>query len=154
MTTEQINTLGLLNGLIAACGSSHYGFTSAAAELRDPVLKPMFIALGEQRAGFMRELHGLGDRWGGVDDTAAEMEVLSKKWKPLREAVAASDLLQVLDLVIQAENSAAGAYRRALDEEAVAPEVRNVVRRQLDAIEKAREQLQRLRSERAGSPMC
>ena len=145
MTIEQINTLGLLSGLVATCGGSHYGYTAAVADLRDPKLKPLFIALGEQRASFMRDLQELGERFGGVEEEAAELEATSGKWKPVHAAVAEGDPQQILQEFIHRENAAVETYSRALHEEKVMPDAIELARRQREAIVQAREQLRKLR---------
>lgn len=145
MTIEQINTLSLLNGLIAACGGSHYGFSAAGADSSNPTLKALFIALGEQRAGYKRELQDLGERFGGADEEAAQMEVVSGQWKPLNDALAVGDDTRVLDVLERKENAAVNAYSRALEEEKVMPDAIDVVRRQLSSIEQARDQLENLK---------
>ncbi len=148
MTIEQVNTLGVLNGLLATCGGSHFGYSAAAADLDDSSLKALFIALGEQRAGFLRELHGTADRFGGADPDANQMEALSGKWKPLQDAAASRDTAGVLAILVQAENAALTAYNHALDEEKLMPDAVTLLERQRDAITQARDQLEHLSVER------
>lgn len=147
MTIEQINTLSVLNGLIATNGGSHFGFTTAAAEISDPNLKPLFTVLGEQRAAFLRELQDLAGRFGGADEDPAAADLVSRRWSRLRRAIAEHDTPAVLEECERGEDAASAAYTKALGVERLMPDARKVVERQAASVKQAYEQISHLREE-------
>jgi uncharacterized protein (TIGR02284 family) len=144
MTIEQINTLSLLNGLIATCGGCYHGYSAASTELNDPKLKPLFTVLGEQRAGFLRELQSIGERFGGVEEDAVAMGTQSKRWKDLHAIVATGTSKEILDMLVSAEDAVVDTYAQALEQDRVMPDARQVAHHQYDVILEARERLKNL----------
>ena len=146
MSIEQINTLSALNGLMASCGGSYYGFALAGAEMADARLKPLLIAIGEQHAAFLRELRDLAARFGGGEDPAT-VDLGSRRWDRLHDAAAHNDVHAVLAECEDAEAATLGSYRQALGIERLLADARTVVARQLESVRQTQNQIHQLREQ-------
>lgn len=139
MSTLSKETIELVDHLIETCKDGQEGYRSAAADVEDPELKQLFAGYSAQRAGFADELQCTVRALGEEEpcDHSSMAGDLHRAWINLRSALAARDAHAILLECERGEGHALKVYREALETPDVPGEVREVVKKQLAAIEAA-----------------
>jgi uncharacterized protein (TIGR02284 family) len=101
--------------------------------------------LSGQRERFSAELRALATSQGVDVDTEGSLTgAMHRSWMSLKESLASNEVGAVLSSAEAGEDDAVREYRDALDEDLPAP-VRSVVEEQAEAIERAHDEVRRLR---------
>lgn len=130
--------------MVASCGGSHFGFSAAAAEETDPALKALYTVFRDQRAVMMHELQEIADAFGGIDESASEMETASHRWKKLSESVSEGDTARTIEVCMHAEEGAANTYNTALQEDDLPKNLVTIASGHLRSFKQTRDKLKEL----------
>lgn len=125
------------------------GFADAAEKLADSDradLAPKFHEFAQQRAGFAAELEKMAAAYGDdIDESGSVKGTIHRGWMSLKDALAGSDPDGVLDAAEQGEDHAVGEYREAIEAD-ISSELKDVLSRQMAAVEAAHNQVKALRN--------
>ena len=135
--------------LIETLEDGKKGFTQAADKLADsdrPDLTAKFREYADQRATFSAELETMAAAYGDdIDEDGSVLAAAHRGWMSLKDALSGSDPDGVIDAAESGEEHAVKEYQKALDEDDISPELRQVVQRQKADIEAAHAEIKRLR---------
>ena len=133
--------------LVETLKDGERGFAAAADKLRDgdrPEWAATLQGLSEQRAGFRREIVGLGHAYGeDVDESGSAAAALHRGWISLRDSLTGDDAGSVLGAAVTGEDHAVSEYDKALEQDLSAG-FRDVVSRQHAAVVAARDEVKAL----------
>ena len=125
------------------------GFANAADKLADSDradLAPMFREFSEQRAGFAAELTSMAAAYGDeIDEHGSVKGKIHRGWMAVKDALSGSDPDGVLDAAEQGEDHAVSEYRDALEED-ISPDLKDVLGRQMAAVQASHNQVKALRN--------
>jgi uncharacterized protein (TIGR02284 family) len=139
------STIDTLNLLIRTSRDGEAGFLSCAEQLQSSRLRELMRARADECARAVEELAPLVRRFGGepVDTTSAPGDA-HRAWVVARAALVGADDGAVLDECERGEDVALADYRRALQAD-LPPDVAQVVRHQLQGVQRNHDQVKALR---------
>lgn len=134
-----------LNDLIETCRNGEKGFEACARHAKAPELKSVFGTRAVDCARAAEELEtqvrSLGGRPGHGGTT---MAALHRGWLALRSSLTGFDDHALLEECERGEDLAVRRYRQALDKD-LPPEVRSLVARQSEGVQRNHDQVRALR---------
>ena len=140
------NLRATLNDLIQTCKDGQEGFLTAAENLDTDEVKKVFNEYSLQRAKFTGELqsaaHALGD--SHPEDASSLAGALHRGWINLKSAVVGRNRHAILEECERGEDSAVGAYKKALLRD-IPADLRETIARQAAAIQEAHDRVKALR---------
>lgn len=147
-------TVSILNDLIETCKDGEQGFKACAADLQDAQLKLGFNERAGQCAAAAAELQEIVSRLGGVPEKSSSISgALHRRWVDIKALVTGKDTVSILKECERGEDVALARYRAALEKDLPA-EVRAVVERQLQGVQRNHDQVRNLRdSAEAGAKL-
>ena len=150
MDTE--DTVFVLNDLIETCKDGEKGFRECAEDLKSPQLKTTMTQRAQDCATAATELQELVRTLGGDPETGTSMAGdMHRRWIDLKTSITGKDDEAILNECERGEDVALKSYRKALEKE-LPPEVRAVVERQMQGVQRNHDQVKALRdAERARS---
>lgn len=135
-TDEKVTT-----DLIETLEDGRQGFEHAAKRLADsdrPDIARRFETFAVQRGEFSAELEAMAASYGDdIDEDGSIAAAVHRGWISVKDAVAGADAAGVLDAALTGEDHAVSEYGDALDQD-ISPKLRDVIVRQLAAIEAVR----------------
>jgi uncharacterized protein (TIGR02284 family) len=145
-TTASYDTINCLQQLISISRDSEDGFREAARDVRNQDLKELFAMVAQQRGEFGAELKrivsSLDEDPESSKDFGGEVRLL---WLELKAALSAGDEHTILFECERGEEAAVNAYRDVLKDYTLSPDIRVVVERQWEAVQKSHERMRHLR---------
>ncbi|MDN3923308.1 PA2169 family four-helix-bundle protein [Roseateles violae] len=142
-------TLKILNDLIETSKDGEYGFRSCAEHVRDnSPLRELFGNRANECRSAAAELQTLVVRLGGrPSDEGSVLGSLHRGWVSVRGALAGHSEQAMLEECERGEDQALDAYREALDEPELPPDVREVLERQYQGVKRNHAQIRNLRDQ-------
>ena len=141
-TDERVNT-----DLIEILEDGRNGFAHAATRLADsdrPDIGRRFETFARQRGEFSAELESMAAAYGDdIDEDGSPAAAVHCGWISVKDAIAGADPAGVLDDALTGEDHAVSEYRDALDQD-ISANLRDVIVRQLAAIEAVRAEVKAL----------
>ncbi len=141
-----------LNSCIEACTDGERGYAAAAADVRAPELRELFLAKAKQRSDFVVALQKAIAKLGSYSENQGSVAgALHRGWLNARIAVEGRSDAIVLEEWVRGEENALLAYERAFREvplPTLPDDVQALLREQLNAI---RESLTTARARHADS---
>ncbi|GGJ78172.1 PA2169 family four-helix-bundle protein [Pseudomonas matsuisoli] len=138
-------TISELNDLIETCLDGYKGFKECADDLKDPQLKSTMLKRAEDCSQAATELQQLVTRLGGDPEQKASVSgALHRKWVDIKSAVTGKSDEAILNECERGEDVALKSYKEALEKDLPA-EVRMVVERQLQGVQRNHDQVKALR---------
>lgn len=142
---ERDDIVETLNDLIENCKDGEYGFRTCAEHAKSTSLKSVFSQRATECRSAAQELQTLVTRFGGKPDTTGTVSgAVHRGWLAVRGAIALDDDQAMLNECERGEDIAINRYRKAL-EEALPPDVEQVVRRQYEGARRNHDQIKALR---------
>jgi len=146
------DTISVLNDLIETSKDGEKGFLECAEDLKNPQLKTTMTQRAHDCATAAAELQQLVRTLGGdpetTTSTAADMH---RRWVDLKAMVTGKDDEAILNECERGEDVALKSYRKALEKD-LPMDVRSVVERQMQGVQRNHDQVKALRdAERARS---
>lgn len=149
MTTESsiaYDTLNCLQQLISISRDSEDGFREASSDVRNADLKELFAMIATQRREFGAELKKIVASFDedpeSSKDFSGEVRLL---WLELKAALTAGDEYTILFECERGEEAAVNAYRDVLKGYDLPGDIRVMVERQWEAVQKSYERIRHLR---------
>ena len=138
-------TISVLNDLIETSMDGEAGFRTCAEDVKDLELKSLFTNRAQECALAAKELQTMVRGFGGTpeDDTSVAGD-LHRRWVDLKALVSGKDEESILNECERGEDAALKSYRSALEKDLPA-EVRIVVERQYQGVQRNHDQVKALR---------
>ncbi|QYM78017.1 PA2169 family four-helix-bundle protein [Horticoccus luteus] len=145
MKTEHEKTISILNDLVETCNDGHHGFRTAGEDAEDQELRNLFEQFAAERQRFTGELQNRIRSLGGDPDQHGSVSgTLHRGWIDIKSAIASNEPHSVLAECERGEDAALKAYREALKKD-LDLATRDIVSRQLTAIQAAHDRVKQLR---------
>ncbi|MDB5892697.1 MAG: hypothetical protein JWQ88_228 [Rhodoferax sp.] len=147
-TMDQDDVVDVLDDLLETCRDGEYGFREVAEHTKTPALKTTFLQrAGEcQKAG--AELQSLIVRFGGdASEGGSASGALHRGWVSVRGTISALSDQAMLDECERGEDAALARYRKAVKQEGLPADVRAVIERQMQGVQRNHDQIKALRDQ-------
>lgn len=144
---DKDDVIDTLNELMETCRDGEYGFTACAEHTQAQSLKTIFLKRAEECSDAADELQSQVLRLGGKPDahgTAAG--ALHRGWVAVRGTLSGYSDKAMLDECERGEDAALGRYRKAL-KQTLPEDIRALVERQRQGVQKNHDQIKSLRDE-------
>jgi uncharacterized protein (TIGR02284 family) len=146
MDTSQDGAVKLLNSLIETTLDSAHGYEEAAEHARDGQLKTMFSERSRRRQDLARQLQQEVRTFGG--DPKDSQSVLGKahnKFVDLKSALTGGNEKAVVDEVERGEDVIKAKFEKALKDDDLPPNARQVVSHAYESIRADHDEISRLK---------
>ena len=142
----------ILNDLIRINNDRVEGYAKAAAQANDQDLQSLFSQFSQQSRQFANELRSLvNSRYGSeendkivTDETTASGKIY-RTWMDVKDKFAGGNRKSVLASCEFGEDAAQKAYKSALEDDELSPDVRSIVEAQKAELLDAHNQVKRMR---------
>jgi uncharacterized protein (TIGR02284 family) len=144
--TNPKEVIGVLNDLIETSKDGEEGFKECAENVERSDLKAMFMDRARDCAMAAGELQTIVQRLGGTpEDSASTTGSLHRRWVDLKAALTGKSEQAILNECERGEDVAKKNYQKALDNQALPPDIRAVVERQYQGVLRNHDQVKALR---------
>ena len=144
--TDLKQTVSVLNDLIETCKDGEKGFRTCAEDIRRPELKSLFTTRARQCADAAAELQQVVRQLGGDPETDTSVAGdLHRRWVDLKSLITGKDDEAILNECERGEDVAKRSYQKALEEDLPA-EVRALVQRQYEGVQRNHDEVRALRN--------
>ncbi len=128
-----------LNHLISIANDGKYGYKTAAEEVDDVTLKQLFTQYSAERETYAEELKRRVASLGNSSDEegGGPLGALHRTWIDLKSTLTSGDREAILKACVTGEEAAVKAYRKAIDEDYIDSNIRQVLTTQLSGVEAA-----------------
>ena len=140
------DSTSILNDLIETSKDGEKGFRTAADDSRNPDLKQIFLQRAEDCARGAAQLQKIVARYGDKPETGGSLlGAVHRGWVNVKSTITDRDDVAILEECERGEDVAKAVYRKALEDSTLAPDVREAVQRQYDAVVRNHDQIRALR---------
>ncbi len=147
-TMREHDVADVLNDLIETSKNGEKGFRTCAEHCKSSELKSIFERRAEECRIGAQQLQSLVAQGGEKPETGGSVAgAMHRGWVIARGAVALNDDLSMLEECERGEDVAKNSYRKALEKD-LPPDIRAVVQRQADGVQRNHDQIKRLRDQR------
>jgi uncharacterized protein (TIGR02284 family) len=144
---EHNDVVKTLNKLIETSKDGEYGFRSSGEHVKSPQIRELFMKRAEECRQAAAELQSLVVQHGGsADDGGSASGAMHRGWVAVKGALAGYSDLAMLEETERGEDVALASYRRALEQD-LPPNVRQVVERHLQGVQRNHDQVRMLRDQ-------
>ncbi len=141
------DVIATLNHLIETCRDGERSFAHVAEHAKSAALRTLFSRRGDECALAAADLATCVRQLGGTPDSGGSAGgALLRGWSALRNSVAGSSDLALLEDCERTEDMALERYRRALENDLPEPE-RTLVMRQLEGVQRNHAEVRALRDQ-------
>ena len=141
------DVLDVLEDLVECCKDGEYGFRSCADNAKRADLKSVFMQRADDCQRGARELQEQVRSLGGdVDDSGSAMGAVHRGWVSVRSTLSTYDDKAMLDEAERGEDNALARYRKAL-QKPLPSNIREIVERQLQGVQRNHDQIKMLRNQ-------
>ncbi|APW39217.1 hypothetical protein RD110_20010 [Rhodoferax koreense] len=142
------DVVDVLNDLLETCRDGEYGFREVAEHTKTATLKTTFLQRSNECLKAGSELQSLVVRYGGeVAEGGTTSGALHRGWVSVRGALGGLSDLAMLNECERGEDAALARYRKALKEEGLPSDVRALIERQLQGVQRNHDQIKLLRDQ-------
>ena len=145
---ELNRTAGVIEDLVETLEDGYKGFKQAADKLENDGRADVaadFMRFADQRRSFSAELRELAVKAGHtIEEDGSLGGALHRGWIALKDALTGDNASAIISAAKTGENHAVTEYEEALANDALTPEMRDVVARQLDEIKSVRDKVDAL----------
>ena len=139
------NQVNALNKLITTLYDGENGYKEAADEVDSVSLATKFRELSQQRYNFGHEIKPEITKLGGKVDKGGSLAAGAHRiWMDIKETFSSNDEGAILKECIRGDESAVDTYREVLKDTSLTTDARQIVTRQLEAIERSLGELRTL----------
>ena len=147
--TPMKSDMAVAKDLIETLEDGKNGFAAAAEKLAEsdrPQLASKFRQYSSQRSQFADEIRAMAADYGDeIKEEGSLGAALHRGWMAIKDAATGSDAGAVLDVAEQGEDHAVAEYERALDNEEISIDLRDVLQRQYASVKAAHDEVRSLR---------
>ena len=141
-----------LNELIETCRDGLDGFKEAAQNVKNPDLKSFFNDAATERAFCVQELQTEVRNLGGeAEKTGSTAGAIHRVWMDIKGTLTGKDDHSILSECERGEDSAVSAFRDALKEGNLPPNLLTIVERQLQLIQKTHDRVKQMRDAKSAT---
>ena len=135
----------VLNDLIETSRDGEQGFRTAAEDTRNPELRTVFLARAEDCARAVADLRHVISRLGGEPQERGSLAgAVHRGWVNLKAAAGGRTDLAILEECERGEDVAKARYRKALEAQ-LPDDIRTIVQKQFDGVQRNHDQVRDLR---------
>lgn len=146
-TGNREDVLDVLEDLVECCKDGEYGFQSCADIAKREDLKTVFTQRMQDCQRGARELQDQIRQLGGdVKDSGSAMGAMHRGWVSVKSTLSTYDDKATLDEAERGEDNALARYRKALQKPLPA-QIRSLVERQLEGVQRNHDQIRMLRNQ-------
>jgi uncharacterized protein (TIGR02284 family) len=139
------NVISVLNDLIETSRDGEHGFRTAAEDTKDPELRTIFSARAGDCARAVADLRQVISRLGGEPQERGSIAgAVHRGWVNLKSAATGRTDLAILEECERGEDVAKARYRKAL-EAPLPDDIRTIVQKQYDGVQRNHDQVRDLR---------
>ena len=139
------DTIDLLQDLVECCKDGEYGFRECAEQAKAGDLKSTFLQRADDCRRGAQELNDLVRQLGGkAEDGGSALGAMHRGWVSIKSKLTTYDDKAVLEEAERGEDNAKARYSKALQKNLPA-NVRSVVEKQLQGVQKNHDQVKMLR---------
>jgi uncharacterized protein (TIGR02284 family) len=144
---DRDDVVSTLNDLIETCKDGDEGFRACAEDISDAQIKSLFMNRAQHCAEAARELQELVLAYGGKPETSSSVAgSLHRRWVDIKSAITGKDDEAILNECERGEDVAVASYRKALEKD-LPEDVRSVVERQFQGVQRNHDQVKTLRDQ-------
>lgn len=144
---DRQDLIAILQDLVACCKDGEYGFKSCADHAQRANLRAVLMQCSLDCARGAQDLNDQIQSLGGdVRDSGSALGTVHRGWVSMKLALSTHDDKVILGEAERGEDDALTRYRKALQKPLPAT-IRNLVERQLHAIQRHHDQIQMLRNQ-------
>ena len=138
----------VLNDLLETCRDGEYGFREVSEHTKTSSLKTVFLQRSQECLTAGSELQSLIVQYGGeIAEGGTTSGALHRGWVSVRGALGGLSDLAMLNECERGEDAALARYRKAAKEEGLPADVRAVIERQLQGVQRNHDQIKALRDQ-------
>ena len=147
---DRDDTVDLLKDLVECSKDGEYGFRECAEQAKAADLKSIFLQRADDCRRGAQELNDLIRQLGGkAEDSGSTLGAMHRGWVSIKSKLTTYDDKAVLEEAERGEDNAKARYTKALQKNLPA-NVRSVVERQLQGVQKNHDQVKALRDAARG----
>ena len=148
-TKDYVSTL---NDLIETCKDGEEGYRKAADNVKRSDLQSLFRQYSTERAQFASELQREVSRIGGKPENSGSISgAMHRGWIEVKGSVTGKDDHNILEEAERGEDAAVNAFQKALGKD-LPSDIRSVVEREYQLIQKAHNQIRAMRDSNKTAP--
>jgi uncharacterized protein (TIGR02284 family) len=144
---DRDDVIDALQDLVECCKDGEYGFRTSAEQAGSADLKSMFMQRADDcRRGadeLNQQIRSLG---GKAEDSGSALGAVHRGWVSVKSAMTTQDDKAVLEECERGEDNAVARYRKALKQQ-LPEQVRQIVERQAQAVQRNHDEIKRLRDQ-------
>lgn len=141
-----------LNDLIETCRDGQNGFKEAAENVKSPDLKSFFTQVAAERGQFVQELQAQVRTLGGdPEKSGSTAGAIHRVWMDLKGTFTGKDDHAILAECERGEDSAVDAYKDAIKDGELLPNLLVIVERQFQTIQQTHNRVKQMRDAKAAS---
>lgn len=141
------DVLDVLEDLVECCKDGEYGFRACADNAKRDDLKSVFMQRADDCQRGARELQEQVRSLGGeTDDSGSALGAVHRGWVSVRSTLSTYDDKAMLEEAERGEDNALARYRKAL-QKPLPSNIREIVERQLQGVQRNHDQIKMLRNQ-------
>lgn len=149
MNEQNEKAVDVLNDLIEYCKDGQKGYQTAAEDVKNTRLKSVFTDFANQRAEFAGELKEQVRMLGADPEKSGNLAgTLHRGWIDIKSVLSSGDEEAILKECARGDSAAEAKYDEALKAD-LPMSVRDVVKKQHDAIRSARNQIRSMKDQQS-----
>lgn len=144
---DRADVLDVLRDLVECCKDGEYGFRECAEQAKREDLKSTFLQRADDCRRGAQELNECVRNYGGTpEDGGSAMGAMHRGWVSIKSKLTTYDDKAVLEEAERGEDNAKARYTKALQKNLPA-DVRQVVERQMQGVQRNHDQMKMLRDQ-------
>lgn len=141
------DVVDVLKDLVECCKDGEYGFRESAEQARRQDLKSVFLQRADDCRQAAQELNQLVRQCGGTpEEGGSAMGAMHRGWVSIKSKLSSYDDKAVLEECERGEDNAKARYKKALEKKLPA-DIRSVVERQYQGVQRNHDQVKMLRDQ-------
>lgn len=144
------DAIDVLKDLVECCKDGEYGFRECAEQAKRQDLKTLFLQRADDCRSAAQELNQLVRQCGGTaEEGGSAMGAMHRGWVSIKSKLTSYDDKAVLEECERGEDNAKARYKKAL-EKPLPPNIRSVVERQYQGVQRNHDQVKMMRDQLRG----
>lgn len=148
---DKDDVIATLNDLVETSRDGAAGFRTCAEDVHDPSIKTLLADRARSCDAAAIELQDIVRSLGGAPETSSSVSgALHRRWVDLKSMITGHDDHAILSECERGEDIALRSYRNALDK-VLPPDIRTVIERQYQGVQRNHDEVKRLRDQAQAS---
>lgn len=144
---DRDDIIDTLEDLVETSKDGEYGFRTSAEHVKNPEIQRLFLERADECRMAAQELQRMIVQQGGkVEEEGGSVSgAMHRGWVSVKGSLSGYSDLAMLEEVERGEDTALKRYREALNDTSLPTEVRSLVERQLQGVQRNHDQIRALR---------